>query len=84
MSHTCVGTPIYMSPQVLKQKSYSNKTDIWSLGVVYYELLFGKLPYVGKSEDEIFKQITKGKLAIPHCGEFSLVFLKNTLKVEEK
>lgn len=51
MARTCVGTPIYMSPQVLHQKSYTNKTDIWSLGVLFYELLFAKLPYYGSSEE---------------------------------
>jgi serine/threonine protein kinase len=51
MAKTCVGTPIYMSPQVLKQKPYTSKTDIWSLGVMFYELVFGKLPFIGKSED---------------------------------
>jgi serine/threonine-protein kinase ULK/ATG1 len=49
MVKTCVGTPIYMSPQVLKQKPYTSKSDIWSLGVMYYELLFGKIPFLGKS-----------------------------------
>ena len=35
MAKTCVGTPIYMSPQVLKQKPYTSKTDIWScIGVL--------------------------------------------------
>lgn len=36
MTRTCVGTPIYMSPQVLAQKTYTEKTDVWSLGVLYY------------------------------------------------
>eukprot|EP00919_Chromeraceae_sp_WS-2016_P037526 GHVR01089589.1.p1 GENE.GHVR01089589.1~~GHVR01089589.1.p1 ORF type:complete len:150 (-),score=6.19 GHVR01089589.1:1558-2007(-) len=49
MAQTCVGTPIYMSPQVLKHKLYTSKTDIWSLGILYFELLFNKLPYVGYS-----------------------------------
>lgn len=65
MTKTCVGTPIYMSPQVLKQKSYTEKTDVWSLGVLYYELLFGKLPYHGYSEEELFKNIMKNPLKIP-------------------
>lgn len=49
MARTFVGTPIYMSPQVLSQKNYTNKTDVWSLGVMFFELLFGKLPYNGYS-----------------------------------
>lgn len=36
MARTFVGTPIYMSPQVLSQKPYTNKTDVWSLGVMFY------------------------------------------------
>ena len=41
MAKTCVGTPIYMSPQVLKQKPYTSKTDIWSLGIIITELCVG-------------------------------------------
>lgn len=49
MARTFVGTPIYMSPQVLNQKKYTTKTDIWSLGVMFYELLVGRLPFSGYS-----------------------------------
>jgi len=51
---------------------------------MYYELLFGKIPFLGKSEDEIFKIITRGKLVIPKCSEQSYIFLKNTLVIDEK
>ena len=40
-----VGTPIYMSPETLKNNEYSDKTDIWALGIMYYELIFGKLKF---------------------------------------
>jgi calcium-dependent protein kinase len=42
MMASMVGTPLYMSPQILDNKKYSNKTDIWSLGFIFYETLFGK------------------------------------------
>jgi NIMA (never in mitosis gene a)-related kinase len=35
---TMVGTPYYLSPEIIESKSYSFKTDIWSLGVILYEL----------------------------------------------
>lgn len=69
MARTCVGTPIYMSPQVLKQKQYTAKTDVWSMGVIFYELLFGRLPYNGTNEDNLFKNIMKGQLDIPSCSK---------------
>ena len=33
---TCVGSPIYMAPQILDKKDYSAKCDIWSLGIIMY------------------------------------------------
>jgi serine/threonine protein kinase len=46
---TSVGSPLYMCPQILNGKQYSNKCDVWSLGIIIYELLFGKPPYLAKS-----------------------------------
>lgn len=44
-SGTMCGTPLYMSPQIVEDQRYTYKTDIWSLGVIYYELLTGKYPF---------------------------------------
>jgi serine/threonine protein kinase len=40
-----LGTLIYCAPEVLKGTNYNLKSDIWSLGVVFYILLFGKIPF---------------------------------------
>lgn len=40
-----VGTVLYMSPQILEARHYTNKTDIWSLGVLFFQLLFGRTPW---------------------------------------
>lgn len=40
-----VGTMLYMSPQILAAEHYTDKTDVWSLGVMYYQMLFGRSPW---------------------------------------
>jgi len=58
------GTPIYMAPEVWAGK-FSEKSDIWSIGVILYELLTGVPPFLDDSLDGLKKKITKNKLLIP-------------------
>ena len=46
---TFIGTPYYFSPEVIMSKPYSFKSDIWSLGVLLYEMSFLKMPFEAKS-----------------------------------
>jgi serine/threonine-protein kinase ULK/ATG1 len=43
---SCVGTPLTMAPEVLDRKDYGEKCDIWSLGIILYQMLQGSTPFV--------------------------------------
>ncbi|NXH40845.1 NEK5 kinase, partial [Dicaeum eximium] len=63
-AHTCVGTPYYLSPEICENRPYNNKTDIWSLGCVLYELCALKHPvstFQGKSLHELVVKICRGR-----------------------
>jgi serine/threonine protein kinase len=47
--NSIVGTPLYMSPQILKHQSYSNKSDLWSVGLIFYEMIHGQTPWIASN-----------------------------------
>src|SRR5436190_7539754 len=52
-----VGSPPYMSPEQVSGRTLDQRTDIWSLGAVFYQCLTGKLPFYGESDRVIFHAI---------------------------
>ncbi|KAL5701314.1 non-specific serine/threonine protein kinase [Ranunculus cassubicifolius] len=57
-----VGTPQYVAPEILNFKNYSDKVDVWSAGVILYNLLSGTKPFHGKSFEAVTEVIMKTEL----------------------
>lgn len=62
---TILGTSVTMAPELFENKNYGVQCDVWSVGVVYYQFLFGDYPYNGLNDFEILKKIKKGPPVFP-------------------
>jgi NIMA (never in mitosis gene a)-related kinase len=60
LAKTQIGTPYYFSPEICEGKAYNNKSDVWSLGVVLYEMLTLKHPFDGRSMQQLVVKICRG------------------------
>ncbi|CAK67309.1 unnamed protein product (macronuclear) [Paramecium tetraurelia] len=77
---TMVGTPYYLAPELLENKPYSFKGDIWSLGVILYEMCAKTPPFTADSLAQLALKIVRGQFqAIPNIYSSQLRTLVNQL-----
>ena len=75
VTSTFCGTIINMAPEILENKEYNYKIDLWSLGIVIYQMCFNDYPFKGKNLNEIRKAIEnykKNKKLEFECENLSL------------
>ena len=61
LGYTQTGTPYYASPEVWKDKPYDNKSDVWSLGCVLYEMITLRPPFRAQDMEGLFNKVCKGQ-----------------------
>jgi serine/threonine protein kinase len=57
-----VGTPYYLSPELWNNKPCSKASDIWSLGVILYELCCHTFPFPATTEEELRQKVLNNKI----------------------
>ena len=60
LAQTVVGSPTYISPEIIHGESYSYKTDVWSLGVMLYRISSNKFPFDASNLAQLALRITAG------------------------
>ncbi|CAL8243289.1 unnamed protein product [Lota lota] len=51
------GSPLYMAPEMVCRRQYDSRVDLWSVGVILYEALFGRAPFASRSYAELEEKI---------------------------
>ena len=60
------GSPSYMAPEIVNKEKYiAQYSDIWSLGVLFYSMLYGRFPFKGKNQEDLFQKINEAKIEFP-------------------
>uniref|UniRef100_A0A1A9ZJQ7 Aurora kinase n=1 Tax=Glossina pallidipes TaxID=7398 RepID=A0A1A9ZJQ7_GLOPL len=80
---TLCGTLDYLPPEMVQGKPHTKNVDLWSLGVLCYELLIGKAPFLSSAYDDTYKRIIKldYKLA-DHVSKAAAHFISKLLVVD--
>ena len=82
-----VGTPLYMSPQILKRLNYTSKCDIWSLGLIFYEMIYGVTPWPSRDIMDLLHNIQNCPLKfplIPEISDSAKTFISKCLEIKEE
>ncbi|XP_078097118.1 serine/threonine-protein kinase Nek8-like [Mustelus asterias] len=72
-AHTILGTPFYISPEICEGKCYNDKSDIWSLGCILYEMACRQRTFEGTNLPAVVNKIMKGQFA-PITNHYSAEF----------
>ncbi len=55
-----------MSPEIVSKKDYCGKqSDIWALGIILFSMLYGRCPFRGENEKDLYRKIAKGIFIFP-------------------
>ena len=80
---THTGTLLTMAPEILNEEEYNSKCDLWSLGVIIYQLFFKEYPFNGNTETALLKKINNGQKFLRKTNDSKLDDLIRKLLIKD-
>ncbi|XP_020108602.1 serine/threonine-protein kinase ATG1c-like isoform X2 [Ananas comosus] len=72
LAETLCGTPLYMAPEVMQVQKYDAKADLWSVGIILFQLVTGQAPFNGSNQIQLLQNIVKSnELPFPRDNNLS-------------
>lgn len=88
--NTICGSPLYMAPELLEEKTYTDIVDVWAIGMILYEMLYGNHPYAKCRDIDDLKNFSQQDIKIPpentknkNINEKCIELLKKMLNKDE-
>lgn len=83
MTSTCIGTPYYMTPEMLDHKEYDKSVDIWGLGCFLFELISFTPPFTGYSMRSLSKNINSSTFNL-NLNVYNKIYSKDLVEFPKK
>jgi serine/threonine protein kinase len=84
--NTLCGSPMYMAPEIINKQDYSIKSDLWSVGVIIYQMIYGRVPFEVNNFVQLIKKINNEKISYKDdkikISPLCLDLIKNLLQVD--
>lgn len=73
-ANSFLGTPEYLSPEMIEQKGHDKMVDWWALGILIYEMLIGVTPFYNRNRAVMMSKIKKSKIVFPHKKKYNIEY----------
>lgn len=83
LTNSSIGTPYYMSPEVISKQKYDKSADIWGIGCLLFEIITFYPPFTGRSLEHLTKKIKSKKFSV-NISKFKDIYTKELLILPEQ